>query len=114
MVSRITPLRVAIAFLVSLASSGGAEELPPLPATLLNASGAVCINVSTKGNVTGAYLLTTTGNADADRDMVAWASQLRWPAAEPGEKLRDTWFPMPIAFGDAKPVAAPESCAAPT
>lgn len=113
MVIRATPFEIAVALLVFLSGSAGAQELPPLPATLLHASGAVCVNVSKKGTVSGAYLLTSTGNADADADMVTWARQLHWPVAKPGEKLRDTWFPMPIAFGDAKPVAAPASCAAP-
>ena len=113
MVIRATLSGIAVTFLISLAGSAEAQELPPLPTSLLNASGAVCIKVSRGGAVRGVYLLTGTGNADADKDMVAWARQLHWPMAKPGEKLRDTWFPMPIAFGGTTPVAAPTSCGAP-
>lgn len=106
-------LGMAIAILLFPLAKAQAQELPPLPESLLNASGAVCMNVSMTGDVRGAYLLTSTGDSNADKDMVAWARQLHWPVAKPGEKLRDTWFPMPIAFGSAKPVAAPPTCSAP-
>lgn len=113
MLIRATLSAIVIAYSLLVVVSAEAQELPPLPATLLNASGAVCVNVSKKGDVGGVYLLTSTGDADADKDLVAWARQLHWPIATPDEKLRDTWFPMPIAFGDAEPVHAPAACGAP-
>lgn len=106
-------LAFVIALLVQPASGAAAQELPPLPATLLNASGAVCINVSKQGGVNGAYVLASTGDAQTDQDMLAWVHQLRWPIATPGEKLRGTWFPMPIGFGEKQPPKVAATCTAP-
>lgn len=101
---RLAHLALVVALSVqAVAMPAVAQELPPVPATLLNASGAVCINVSKKGGVNGAYILASTRDAQADRDMLAWVHRLRWPIATPGEKLRDTWFPMPIGFGGKQP-----------
>jgi len=111
MVIRITALAIAIA--VAAADVAKAQELPPLPSTLLNASGAVCISISKEGDVGGAYVLASTGDAQADRDMLAWVHQLHWPVATPGEKMRDTWFPMPIGFGSKEPPKVPQSCPSP-
>ena len=88
-----------------------AQELPPLPPSLLNTSGAVCIKVSQSGRVAGAFIIVSTGDAQRDRDLLTWVQQLRWAKAEPGEKLRDTWFPMPVAIGNGELPAMPESCA---
>ena len=104
---------LAITFAVAAARAAGAQELPPLPPTLLNASGAVCISISKQGDVGGAYVLTSTGDAQADKDMLAWVYQLHWSVAAPGEKMRDTWFPMPIGFGENEPPKVPPDCPAP-
>ena len=104
---------VTVLSVQAAAISAAAQELPPLPATLLNASGAVCITVSKKGKVDGAYVLASTGDAQTDTDMLAWVNQLRWPIATPGEKLRDMWFPMPISFGAKQPPNVASTCAAP-
>lgn len=91
-----------------------AQNLPPVPFSLLNASGVVCVRVSRDGGVVGAYILRSTGNTVADRDLLSWVNQLHWPKAVPGEKLRTTWFPMPIAFGDRQPpTSPPKTCAPP-
>jgi hypothetical protein len=95
------------------AVSAATQELPPLPATLLNASGAVCIDISKIGKVDGAYVLASTGDAQTDNDMLAWVKQMRWPIARPGEKLRDAWFPMPTGFGAKQPPTVAPTCAAP-
>ena len=107
--------RVAIvsALLVLMAAIVSAQEMPPLPATLRDASGAVCISVSKQGDVSGVYVLASTGNPQADQDMLAWVHQLRWPIATPGETLRDTWFPMSIGFGEKQPPKVGATCVAP-
>lgn len=111
MVIRIAALATALCF--TAANVAQAQELPPLPSTLLNASGAVCISISKEGDVRGAYILATTGDRQADRDMLAWVHQLHWPVATPGEKMRETWFPMPIGFGGKEPPKVPQSCSSP-
>lgn len=112
---RLARLALVVALSVqAVAMPAVAQELPPVPATLLNASGAVCINVSKKGDVNGAYILASTRDAQADRDMLAWVHRLRWPIATPGEKLRDTWFPMPIGFGGKQPPKIASTCSAPS
>ena len=113
MVIRAAGLGTGFLLLIATAFPVGAQELPPLPPSLLNTAGAVCISISNQGDVNGTYVLTSTGDAQADRDMLAWVRQLHWPVATPGEKMRETWFPMPIAFGDKKPPDAPPSCPGP-
>jgi hypothetical protein len=90
-----------------------AQELPLIPATLLNRSGVVCISISKQGSVIGAYVLKTIGNAQADRDMLDWGRQLHWLVSTLGEKSREAWFAMPVVFGDAKSMDTPPSCSAP-
>jgi hypothetical protein len=104
---------LAFAFAVATIGIADAQELPPLPSTLLNASGAVCITISKQGDVGGAYILASTGDAQADKDMLAWVQQLHWPVTAPGEKMRDKWFPMPIGFGGKTPPKVPATCAPP-
>ncbi len=58
-----------------------------------------------------AFILTSTGHAGRDRELLAWVRQLQLPSAEDGPPRRDSWSPMPIAFGDAKLPASPKSCA---
>lgn len=103
----------SISFAIAIAGIADAQDLPPVPSTLLNASGAVCISISKQGDVNGAYILTSTGDRQADNDMIAWVHQLHWPVAAPGEKMRDTWFPMPIGFGRMAPPKVPSTCASP-
>lgn len=113
MVIRSAVIAASVAILFSGVTSVAAQELPPVPATLLNASGAVCINISKRGDLNGAYVLASTGNSQADQDMLAWVRKLHWPVATPGETLRDTWFPMPIGFGGKQPPDVGSTCAAP-
>ncbi|WP_138995717.1 energy transducer TonB family protein [Sphingomonas sp. PAMC 26621] len=113
MVVRIPALVIVAASLGLSACPATAEELPPVPATLLNRSGIVCVSISKQGSVSGAYLLKSMGDPQADRDMLDWVRQLHWPVSTPAEQLRDTWFPMPVSFGDAKSINTPASCSAP-
>ena len=113
MITRAAVCAFAFAFANSSVVSEAAQELPPLPATLLNASGAVCIKVTKQNEAGGVYILASTGDPQVDRDMLAWVRELRWPVATSGEKLRDTWFPMPIAFGEKQPPKVAATCVAP-
>lgn len=88
-----------------------AQELPSIPPSLFNASGAVCIKVSQSGKVAGAFIIVSTGDVQKDHDLLIWVQQLHWAKAEPGEKLRDTWFPMPVAIGNTDAPAMSETCA---
>lgn len=90
-----------------------AQELPPIPASLRSASGVVCIKISDDGFVAGAFVFTSTGNAQADDDLLLWVRQLRWGKAAPGEPGRNTWFAMPVAFGGAALPEPPENCPEP-
>ena len=112
MVARIATLVIVAAFFALSSRPAIAQELHPVPATLLNRSGMVCISISKQGSVSGAYVLKSIGDPQADRDMLDWVRQSHWQVAMPDEKLRDTWFPMPVSFGDAKSVAATPSCSA--
>lgn len=101
---RLAHLALVVALSVqAVAMPAVAQELPPVPATLLNASGAVCINVSKKGGVNGAYILASTRDAQADRDMLAWVHRLRWPIATPGESCGTRGFQCRLALAGSSP-----------
>lgn len=103
----------AFATLIGLVAStaSASEELPPLTPDLLGISAIACVKLSKDGDVTGAFLITSTGADTRDQHLLEWIKQLHWPPAAPGEKLRDTWFPMPVAFGEGvEPPKMPASC----
>jgi len=98
---------------VCSATAAVAQGLPPIPEDLLNVSAVSCVKMDESGKVVGAYMIQSTGDAGRDREVVAWVKQLRWDKAKPGEKSRNVWFPMPVAFGgDAQPPEMPASCPA--
>ncbi len=90
--------------------NAGAQELPPVPAGLLETAAIACVMIDNQGAVRGAIVVGSAGSASKDQEVVAWVKQLHWPAAQPGEKLRNVWFPMPVAFGSAKVPEMPPSC----
>ncbi len=87
-----------------------AQDTTHFPASLANASGALCLKVSKQGIVNGAYILSSTGNTATDREMINWAQQLQWPEAPLGDLERDVWFPMRVAFGKTPPPKNMKSC----
>lgn len=107
--SHVRSAALVFAAVTSLAAN--AQGLPPLPPSLAHASAVSCIKIDDTGAVSGAFLVTSTGDPARDRDLIAWIKQLHWDAAKPGEKLRNAWFPMPVAFGGEQPPPMPESCA---
>jgi len=77
---------------------------------MLGRAAQACIMVTNSGSIGGAYLLSTSGDKGADRDMLAWLKQLNWGPAKPGEKMRNVWFTTGLAFGNAKAPDASETC----
>ncbi len=106
-----TAMSVAVWVFVSMRVA--AQELPPVPSDLVDTSAVTCIRVSQSGAVEGAFILASTGDNARDAEVLEWVRQLHWPQAKPDEKLRDRWFPMPVAFGQARPAPIPSSCSPP-
>ncbi|QDZ06589.1 energy transducer TonB [Sphingomonas panacisoli] len=105
---------IALAVLMLAALAPGAQDtLPPIPAGLLGATAVTCVHVTDRGIVDQAFIVSSTGDPDNDRDVVAWVKQLRWDPATMGDAIRNRWFPMPIAFGPADPPKGPSICSPP-
>jgi hypothetical protein len=63
-------LRTSLALAAGFAAVPAlAAETVPVPASLLNRSAVVCVKVSAKGTVKDAFVVRSTGNAQADADM---------------------------------------------
>lgn len=92
------------------AAAPAAQGLPDIPEDLLNHNAITCIKMDNSGKVVGAYIVQSTGDAHRDRELVAWVRKLHWPKVKAGEKSRNIWFPMPIAFGNATPPDSPNAC----
>lgn len=97
----------------SLAAPLAAAPLVPVPASLNDKAGVVCIKVSPKGTVSDVFVVQSTGDGTADADMIDWVRTLSWPVAKPGDTTRKTWQPLPVAMGKAAVPELPESCAPP-
>jgi len=102
----VTAVMIGAAFSANAAS----DELPPLTPDLLNVAGVACVRIGDDGSVTGAFLIGSTGDPTRDQHLVDWVQHLHWLPAKPGEKLRNSWFPMPVATGNARAPKAPDSC----
>lgn len=96
---------------LSTATGAAAQELPPLEPILLNSSAVTCIKIAVDGSVSGAFIVVSSGLPERDRAVIAWVKQLRWDPAAPGDRFRNRWFPMPVAFGNAKTPEMPDHCA---
>jgi hypothetical protein len=106
-------MNALVAILAALSAVATATgQLPPIPEDLLNVSAVSCVKMDDSGKVVGAYMIQSTGDAGRDREIVAYVKKLHWDKAKPGDKLRNVWFPMPIAFGDARAPEMPASCRA--
>lgn len=96
-----------------MAAPLAAAQLVPVPPSLNDKAGVVCIKVSPKGTVSDVFLIQSTGDGLADADMIDWVRTLSWPVARRGDTTRKTWQPLPVAMGKAEPPNLPESCAPP-
>ncbi len=108
----IDPRPLVFAAVLALVSGpASADELPPIPQSLLNHAGVACIKVSGEGVVTDAFVISTTGSPEGDRDMLGWVKQLHWD--NPGDALRDRWSPITVSFGRGPSPSAPAKCGPP-
>jgi TonB family protein len=108
---KITLPAFALSLLSAVAAS--AQSLPPVPRVLLDSAAVVCLKVAGNGRVDGAFLVTSTGAVERDRELLGWVRQMRWNGAAPGEGERapeGRWFPMPVAFGEAETPPPPAQC----
>jgi hypothetical protein len=110
--NRKLPLCLALAASLAAIPASAAEKAP-VPTSLLNRSGVVCVKVSTKGAVKDAFVVQSTGDAAADADMIQWIRTVAWPKAKPDDITRNTWQPVPVAMGDAEVPPVPDNCAPP-
>jgi TonB family protein len=107
-------LRISLALAASLATVPAlAAATVPVPASLMNRSAVVCVKVSAKGTVKDAFVVRSTGNAQADADMIEWIRKVPWPKAKNGDATRNQWQPVPVAMGKAAAPELPDSCAPP-
>jgi hypothetical protein len=104
-------------FIGGLALIGGATAaraaLPPEPASIQNQAVLACVRMDAEGKVSGAYLMSSTGDAARDADFLAWIKKLEWPKPSKRDKTVDQWLPMGLALGKAKAPPSPESCPPP-
>ncbi len=109
---RSLPMLLAAASLAASAANA-AEAPPPVPVSMLNKAGVVCVKVTPKGNVADAFIVRSTGDGTADADMIDYVTALKWPAAKGDEVSRGTWQPIPVAMGAVAVPALPDRCAPP-
>jgi TonB family protein len=104
----------AAALLLAASAAWASDALPPPTPDLQGVSAIACVKISKDGAVSGAFLVSSTGNPETDRHLLQWVRQLHWPPAAPDEKLPDVWVPMPLAIGDGvKPPEGPQNCSPP-
>jgi hypothetical protein len=92
-----------VAFLLIGVESAAVAAQPALPRSLSKATGGVCLKIAEDDTIAGAFLILSTGSARKDRDLLAWARQLRWPAKKAAGEQREVWFPMAITPEMARP-----------
>jgi hypothetical protein len=109
---RFAALSVALT-LVSGGAIAADDGLPPVPDDLLNKSALACIQIDDQGKIIGAFLLTSLGAAVQDKEAIDWTRQLHWGPVKLGDKSRNIWFPIGLAWGSAKPPPSPATCGPP-
>jgi hypothetical protein len=93
------------------AASAPGAPAPAVPKSLIDRAGVVCFMITNRGNVADAFVAVSTGDPDADADMVDYARKLKWPAVDAADPSRNRWIPLPITMGNAKRAPVPDSCA---
>ncbi len=101
------------AMLTAQAGAFAYAELPPQPASLKDQAVLACVRTDAEGKVSGAYLMSSTGDAAKDADFLAWIRKLEWPKPRKGDKSIDQWMPMGLALGKGKAPPSPKTCDAP-
>jgi len=107
---RSIPALASIGCALALHAGASAQEAPPIAPIMLDSSAVTCIKIADDGSVSDAFIVTSSGLPERDRAVLAWVRQLHWDPALPGDQSRNRWFPMPVAFGNAKPLEMPDHC----
>src|SRR6185503_12712333 len=92
----------AAALALLTAATAARAELPPQPASLKDQAVLACVRMDAGGKVSGAYLMSSTGDAGRDADFLAWIKKLEWPKPGKHDKTVDQWLPMGLALGKGK------------
>jgi len=98
------------ATLTLLSGTAVHAAVPPQPASLKDQAVLACVRMDAEGKVSGAYLLSSTGDAARDADYLAWIKKLEWPRPPKYDKTIDQWLPMGLALGRSKAPPAPKTC----
>ena len=85
-------------------------EIPPQPASIKDQAVLACVRMDAEGKVSGAYLMSSTGDAARDADYLGWIKKLEWPKPSKRDKTVDQWMPMGLALGKSKAPPAPKTC----
>lgn len=110
--SRLSSL-AALTLALAAASPASAQALPPIPRLLLDRAGVACVKVGAGGLVREAFLVVSTGAAETDAELLSWVRGLRWNQSSAGQgeaAPEETWFALPVAFGEAEPPPPPATC----
>lgn len=109
---RGTVLRLALAASV-LSAPANAEPAAAVPTSLMGKAAVVCAKVADSGRVIDVFLVRSTGSKQADADLIDYIRNQRWPRAKAGESGRNSWQPVPVAFGNVAEPVPPARCAPP-
>jgi len=90
-----------------------ASERAPVPVSMMNRAGVVCVKVTVGGRVVDAFVVRSSGDGAADADMVDYVRALTWPKVAKAEPARNSWQPVPVAMGSVAVPPLPDSCAPP-
>jgi len=110
---RAAPRLAGLVAILALSACAAVPQPAARGAEASDAAAVACVRVGADGAVTGAFLVTSSGDRDSDRRLIEMIRRLRWPPARDGEAWRGTWFPMPVGLGDARLPEAPAACAPP-
>jgi hypothetical protein len=100
----------AAAFTLLAAATAARADLPPQPASIKDQAVLACVRMDAEGKVSGAYLLSSTGDAARDADFLGWIKQLKWAKPDKRDKTVDQWLPMGLALGKGKAPPSPKTC----
>jgi hypothetical protein len=98
------------ALALAAAATAARAELPPQPASIKDQAVLACVRMDAEGKVSGAYLMSSTGDAARDADFLAWIKQLKWAKPEKRDRTIDQWLPMGLALGKGKAPPSPKTC----
>lgn len=106
---------VAAFFALTLMSwpAGAKARVPPVPENLLNKTAQVCVWINDAGTVTEASIMRSAGSPRADAEVLDWIRGVRWGRVKSGDKSRNHWLGIGLAFGDVPAPPSSETCSPP-